>query len=366
MLSTVLARYVLIVAAGLLQLGIAIIIGMTAPAHPFALAIVFSLVAFSFIGIGLVIAALADSVPAVQALGQCVFLPMLILGGVAVPIASLPAWAQHLSAFLPGKYAVESLQRTINGPGFASARFDLLALAFIGAAALFAGTKLFRWAAGQHFRSVPGKPWLIPAFAAWVLVGFFAESRGRISADTDATKTHETPTETTPVVATPPPMQPWEKLTDAEIDALDFRVPPDAGRVTPFARENETPDEETDLTLARLEGALPHWPAGQVADPIQRARNLLSVAAVVDLLQIPLERFAPPLVQQRLLANHPEEKLVRMLAWIALHPNEGTVITDLSELNLEGVVSETVVRERIRIYAIKMIARVSGRQTLRQ
>ncbi|HTO05127.1 MAG TPA: ABC transporter permease [Opitutus sp.] len=364
--STLLARYVLIAAAGLLQLGVAFIIGMTAPAEPFALALVFSLVAFAFIGIGLVIAALADTVPAVQALGQCVFLPMLILGGVAVPIGSLPGWAQHLSAFLPARYAVGSLQRTVDGEPFAPAYFDLLALAFIGAAALFAGTKLFRWASGQHFRSVPGKSWLIPAVAAWVLVGILAESRGRISVDTAHPASSEVAAESVPPVKTPPPLQPWEKLTDAEIDALDFRGPPDAGRVTPFARKSEMPDEETDFALAQLEGALPHWPPGQIADPVQRARNLLSVAAVVDLLQNPLERFVPPLVQQRLLADDPEDKLVRILAWIALHPDEGTVITDLSDLHLEGVVSETVVRERTRIYATKMIARISGRPTIRQ
>ena len=45
----------------------------------------FTLVAFAFLGLGLVIAMLADNVPAVQALGQCLFLPMLIIGGIAVP-----------------------------------------------------------------------------------------------------------------------------------------------------------------------------------------------------------------------------------------------------------------------------------------
>ena len=65
---------------------------------------------FAFIGLGLVMAMMADNVPAVQALGQCIFLPMLIIGGVAVPLASLPDWAQHLSAFFPGRYAVEALQ----------------------------------------------------------------------------------------------------------------------------------------------------------------------------------------------------------------------------------------------------------------
>src|SRR5690606_17103657 len=86
--SAALARYVLILTAGLLQLVAARALGMSAPAAWLDLWIVFSLVAFAFIALGLVIAALADNVPAVQALGQCLFLPMLIVGGVAVPLTS--------------------------------------------------------------------------------------------------------------------------------------------------------------------------------------------------------------------------------------------------------------------------------------
>ena len=84
----------------------------------------FTCVAFAFIGLGLVIAMMADNVPAVQALGQCIFLPMLIIGGVAVPLASLPDWAQRLSAFFPGRYAVEALQACVTGDGLGAARLQ--------------------------------------------------------------------------------------------------------------------------------------------------------------------------------------------------------------------------------------------------
>jgi ABC-2 type transport system permease protein len=380
-LSTLLARYVIIAVAGLLQLAIALAIGMTPPADPIGLTLAFTFVTFAFIAIGLVIAALADSVPAVQALGQCIFLPMLILGGVAVPIGSLPEWAQQLSAFLPGRYAVESLQHTINAESPASAQFNLLALALIGVGALLGGTKLFRWAAGQRFRSLSGKAWLIPAVLAWVLVGVLAETRSRSETDTtsadssanqrekarrpDATRppTSQAPTA---AIAPPAPSQPWELLTEADIDALDFTVPPDDGLVTPIAGQGEMPDDETDLMLAKLEGELPHWAPGQVEDPVQRVRNLLCVASVLDLLQNPVERFVPSLVQQRMELGFPPEKLVRLLAWIALHPEEGSVITDLSDLHIEGVVSETVTRERVRLYAIKLIARITGRKTMKR
>src|SRR5215831_7934505 len=75
--SVAIARYFLLITAAFLQLLLAMVAGMPAPAHPIGLLIAFLLVSFAFMGIGLEIAMLADNVPAVQALGQCIFLPML-------------------------------------------------------------------------------------------------------------------------------------------------------------------------------------------------------------------------------------------------------------------------------------------------
>ena len=130
--STVLASYVILISAGLLQIALAMGIGMPLPRHPFELWLAFTFVAFAFLGLGLVIAMLADNVPAVQALGQCLFLPMLIIGGIAVPLASLPDWAQHVSAFFPGRYAVDAIQARVTGNGLGTAGFSLVALLLIG------------------------------------------------------------------------------------------------------------------------------------------------------------------------------------------------------------------------------------------
>ena len=139
--STVAARYLLLLIAGLIQLALAMLIGMPFPRHPFDLFVAFSCVSFAFIGLGLVIATMADNVPAVQALGQCIFLPMLIIGGVAVPLESLPEWAQHVSAFFPGRYAVEALRACVMGTGLGDARFSVLALLLIGAAGCVTGAR---------------------------------------------------------------------------------------------------------------------------------------------------------------------------------------------------------------------------------
>ena len=179
--STVLARYVAVLTAGLLQVAIAMGFGMPLPRHPLELIAAFTFVTFAFIGLGLVIAMLADNVPAVQALGQCIFLPMLIIGGVAVPLASLPDWALHVSAFFPGRYAVDAMQACVAGAGLASVRFSLLALALIGAAGCLAGAKLFRWDSQQRFWTMSGKPWLAVALAGWIGVGLLAESRGHVA-----------------------------------------------------------------------------------------------------------------------------------------------------------------------------------------
>lgn len=198
--STITARYVLLIIGGLLQVALAMAFGMPFPRHPIELLVAFTAVSVAFLGLGLVIATLADNVPAVQALGQCIFLPMLIIGGVAVPLASLPDWAQHLSAFFPGRYAVEAIQATVNGAGLETTRFALLALVTIGAAGALAGGRLFRWDAQQRFLSRGGKSWVAVALAAWVAVGIAAETRGRVSTVTTMT---EVPTAPAPTGARP-------------------------------------------------------------------------------------------------------------------------------------------------------------------
>ena len=176
--SVVAARYFILVTAGLLQLAVALAVGMPWPQHPFDLWVVFTFVSFAFIGLGLVMAMMADNVPAVQALGQCIFLPMLIIGGIAVPLASLPDWAQHLSQFFPGRYAVEALAglrrraRTRRDGLSNCSRSSSSALAEPSRApGCSAGTR------SSVSRARSGKAWISVALLSWVVVGTMAEYR---------------------------------------------------------------------------------------------------------------------------------------------------------------------------------------------
>jgi ABC-2 type transport system permease protein len=353
-LGTVLARYAILLSAGALQLAVAFAAGMTSPAHPLALWLAFSAVAFAFIGLGLVIATLADTVVAVQALGQCIFLPMLVIGGVAVPLASLPNFAQHVSAFFPGRYAVEALQSCVTGHGLAGARFSLAALLAIGAGGCFAGTKLFRWDAQQRFADRGGKLWLAAVLAVWFVVGYSAEKRGRIA---PAAITDIAPA---PAVSEPP----WKKITAREIAEFNFNLPSDEGVVAPMAPPDEEPPDEWAKGVAIVREKLPAWRPGLDADEVQRVRNLLCVAAVPDAVQHPLERYLPRVVFDHLVATHNKTDLIKILAWIAQHPEDGAVITDLTAVGFDLPFSgdSYIVREREMLYALKFIARLTGRK----
>jgi len=424
--STAAARYFILITAGLLQLGLALALGMPLPKHPVDLFIVFTFVSFAFIGLGLVMAMMADNVPAVQALGQCIFLPMLIIGGIAVPLASLPDWAQHVSAFFPGRYAVEAFQACVIGTGLGATRFALLALLIIGAGGCAAGAKMFRWDAQQRFAARSGKGWVTVALLSWGVVGVMSEYQGRILAissagpsthaqttpastpalpaasplpagaptreppppapvtlsaaekktvEPDAARKPATttpapaPTQESPTEKTPPPtatLASWQAVTTADIDRdLVFdRLPSDGGIVTPIAPDDEDPDTDTADHLQYIREMLASWQPGKVADPVQRVRNILYVAAVPDVLQMPIERFAPQAVYERLQQDIPRDQLIKILYWIALHPTDGDdkALDELWALRFpNGAVDVQQTRERAAIYAVKLLGRLLGK-----
>ncbi len=175
--GSLLSRAVLLVTAALLQLMLAFGFGLPLPAHPASLFAAFAAASAAFMAFGMVIAMLVDNVPAVQALGQCIFLPMLMIGGVAVRLESLPSWAQHISAFFPGRYAVEAMQRAATGNGLAGTGFDLLALLLIASASTVAAAAMFRWDKALR----PKRGWLLLALGIWLVVGAMAEMRGPVT-----------------------------------------------------------------------------------------------------------------------------------------------------------------------------------------
>jgi len=395
--ATLTTRFVLILAAALLQIGLALLMGMPFPAHPLGLLIAFTLTAFAFMGLGMIIAALADNVPSVQALGQCIFLPMLIVGGVAVRLSTLPDWALHLSTFLPGRYAVAAMQSNAGGQGLGAVGFDLLALVLIGAAAMIAGLRLFRWDAGRQVRSRRDWVWLALALSVWGVVGALAITQGRVAASeavledvgrsadflrpagpapappvapappaaSTTPQTAPPAVEVQPTPAQTPAPADWRAVGPRDFARVDFsRLPPDSGLVAPIATATEAPDPLAIDQLERVRLGLDYWPRVYSRDPVQRARDLLYVVAVPDLLQMgEIERFLPAIVLQQLRDEIPAQDLPRVLYWIAMHPNEGgdQAVGEMEKLGLPPVAGPRQgVRGRVMLYAFKFLGRLTG------
>lgn len=401
--STMVARYLIVASAAVIQVLLAHwLYKMPWPTHPVQLAIAFTFVCFAFLGLGLVIAMLAETVAAVQALGQAIFLPMIIIGGVGVPLRVLPAWAQVVAGFLPGRYAVDAMQACINptewrgAHGLPDVAFDLLALVVIGVAALITGSRLFRWDMNQ--RVARGAPaWIGAALSAWIVVGLVAWHWGMLKPVNERPNaliasvlnsgnpkpvvpptppavpetnphTQPLPPATGPAApATGPTSQPastWETITDADINGIDYsdlESYPDQGDVTPLAPSVDSLDDDRKQRLDDFTNKLDDWDPGKAKDPVQRVRNLLSAASTADVLQDPIESYIPFVIFQTLKAEFPKEQLEKILTCIILHPDDGTVVTTAPDLGLEAGTNEQEVRGRTVIYAKKLLARLVGK-----
>lgn len=339
--GTVCARLIIVASAVALQVVLArLIYGTPLPLHVLEAGVAFLVVAFAFVGLGLVVAALANDVPSVQALGQCLFLPMIMIGGVGVPLTVLPAWAQQVAGFMPGRYAVDALQRTFDDPtGLQGAGFSLAALLIIGAAAVCVGMKLFRWDP-QHRPGRPARIWVMAALLAWIAVGLVAAASGRLA----------------PVGAA---ASRYESVTEFEMNQITYDdLTGDNELVTRLARPF---DAEAAERMREFVAGLKSWPPGHVSSPVQATRNLLSVAAIADVVADLREAEIGRAVFDELKTRHSDDQLRRLLTWIILHPADDTVVTAAPELGFRRAISERAVRERSGYYAKKYLGRLLGK-----
>src|SRR5204863_3176612 len=83
---------------------------MPLPARPVSFFVFLSLGVLAFRAVGLIVAAVANSVGESNILVQLFYMPMMFLSGATIPIAVLPAWAQVIATFIPAYYLVNGIQ----------------------------------------------------------------------------------------------------------------------------------------------------------------------------------------------------------------------------------------------------------------
>ncbi|MEW6716741.1 MAG: ABC transporter permease [Chloroflexota bacterium] len=95
------------------------------------LALLLSATAFSALGAFVSVA--VREVFEAQTLANFIRFPMMFLGGVFVPVESLPVWLQVVARCLPLTYSVEALHAALSGGSWTTAALDLGALAVFSA-----------------------------------------------------------------------------------------------------------------------------------------------------------------------------------------------------------------------------------------
>ena len=84
--------------------------------------------AAAFSALGAFVSVAVKEVFEAQTLANFIRFPMMFLGGVFVPLTSMPPWLQILARFFPLTYSVEALRAALSSGTWATAALDLGAL----------------------------------------------------------------------------------------------------------------------------------------------------------------------------------------------------------------------------------------------
>lgn len=123
-----------------------LVFGVTSQGSLLLLAALCLLGAFSFAGLGLLIASRAKTIEAVSGLMNVVMLPMWLLSGVFFSSANFPEVAQPFIQALPLTALIDALRGVmIEGQSFSGIAHEIGILSAWGAVTFLLALKLFRW-----------------------------------------------------------------------------------------------------------------------------------------------------------------------------------------------------------------------------
>jgi hypothetical protein len=158
------------------------------------------------------------------------------------------------------------------------------------------------------------------------------------------------------------PENSYAKITQKEIDAIEFDdLPEDNGVVTPVAADLDNMDNDSRKRLDDWTSKLNDWAGAKEENLPQRVRNLLHVAALADLVHSEFEGETAYVIFDKLKSEVDKEVLIKACAWIVLKPNEGRAVTRVPELGWDDENDEEPLRERVMLYAKKLLGRLEGK-----
>jgi len=133
--------------------------------------VIFGVTAFR--SIGLIIAAVVNSMQESVILVQIAYSAMFFLSGASFPITIFPNWLQNVTQFIPATYLVSGFQGILlRNESIAQNTTAVLALIVTAAVALFVATKIFRWEKEEKVRS-SAKLWILAVLVPFFLMGTY-------------------------------------------------------------------------------------------------------------------------------------------------------------------------------------------------
>jgi imidazolonepropionase-like amidohydrolase/ABC-type multidrug transport system permease subunit len=150
-----------------------VIYGAPLPANFGAVLAFICIGVIAFRALGMIVAAVVNSMQEMSILTQLLYLPMLFLSGATFPLSIMPVWLQSIAQFLPATYLFQGLQGLmIGGQGFFANIIPLVALVITMGVALVIGTKLFRWEKEEKIAGT-AKLWILAVLAPFVVMGVY-------------------------------------------------------------------------------------------------------------------------------------------------------------------------------------------------
>lgn len=155
---------------------------------------------------------------------------------------------------------------------------------------------------------------------------------------------------------------PLANITDKQIQEITYDdLPPDQGFVTPLAENLDNLDDDSQKRLTEWTDKLNAWAGARDENVAQRVRNLLAVASLSDLGRGEFEAETAYVIFEKLQGEVDKDVLIKACAWIVLKPEEGKTPTKVPELGWDDELDETMVRERVPLYAKKLLGKLLGK-----
>ena len=172
LLASILAGVILYLPSVALMLLLAhYVYGMAMPGNFVSLFAFVCLAAAAFRSLGLIIAAVVNSMQESNIVTQSIYMPMLFLSGATFPLSMMPTWLQIFAQFIPATYLVTGISAILQrGESFWQNLKPAAALLVTMAVALFIATKLFRWEKEERIRP-SAKLWVLVVLLPFVVLG---------------------------------------------------------------------------------------------------------------------------------------------------------------------------------------------------